>query len=46
VTVWETEEAMKTSEESAGQLRSDAMANIGVTQSPTVERYEVAVFEV
>jgi heme-degrading monooxygenase HmoA len=46
VTFWETEEAMRASDESAGQLRSDAMADAGVSQPPTVERYEVAVFEV
>lgn len=46
VTIWETEEAMRASDESAGQLRSNAISDVGVSRSPAVERYEVAVLEV
>lgn len=46
VTIWETEEAMRASDESAGQLRSNAISDVGVSRSPSVERYEVAVLEV
>ena len=45
VTLWEDEEAMRASEESANALRADAAQQMGAEQ-PTVERYEVAVFEV
>jgi len=45
VTLWEDEEAMRASEESANALRADAARQMGAEQ-PTVERYEVAVFEV
>ena len=45
VTLWEDEEAMRASEESANALRADAAQQMGA-QQPTVERYEVAVFEV
>lgn len=45
VTLWEDEEAMRASEESADALRADAARQMGA-QQPTVERYEVAVFEV
>ena len=46
VTLWETEEALKTSEEQANQLRRQAAESIGATSEPTVERYEVAMYEV
>lgn len=45
VTLWEDEAAMRASEESANALRADAAEQMGA-QQPTVERYEVAVFEV
>jgi heme-degrading monooxygenase HmoA len=45
VTFWENEDAMRASEESANALRADAARQMGA-QQPTVERYEVAVFEV
>ena len=45
VTLWEDEEAMRASEESANALRAEAAQQMGA-QQPTVERYEVAVFEV
>lgn len=45
ITLWSDEEAMRRSEEAANEHRrrvSDEMQ----AQSPTVERYEVAVFDV
>jgi heme-degrading monooxygenase HmoA len=45
ITLWEDEEAMRASEERANALRADAAQQMGAEQ-PTVERYEVAVFEV
>jgi hypothetical protein len=45
ITLWENEEAMLASEERANTLRADAAQELGATQQPTVERYEVAVFE-
>ena len=46
ITLWENEQAMRTSEESANALRADAAGQMGAAQAPTVGRYEVAVFEV
>ena len=46
VTLWETEEALKASEEAANKLRSEAAENLGATSAPTVEQYEVAIYEV
>lgn len=45
ITLWEDEEALQASEERANQLRAEAADDLGATQAPTVERYEVAVFE-
>ena len=45
ITLWEDEQALQASEEAANTLRAQAAEDIHVTQSPTVERYEVAVFE-
>ena len=45
ISLWETEEAMQASEEKANQLRSAVADTIGVVEQPTVDRYEVAVFE-
>jgi heme-degrading monooxygenase HmoA len=42
VTLWESEEAMRASEEEANTLRSEAAEALG-TQMVGVERYEVAV---
>ena len=42
VTLWESEEAMSTSEEAANSLRSEVADALG-TQMVGVERYEVAV---
>src|SRR6516165_7509608 len=46
ITLWEDEEAMRASEESASSLRTQAADQMGATQAPTIGRYEVAVFEV
>jgi hypothetical protein len=45
ITLWEDQEAMRASEERANSLRADAAEQMGAAQQPTVERYEVAVFE-
>lgn len=45
VTLWETEEAMRASEEKANRLRDDAAKAIGGTITG-VERYEVTISEV
>jgi quinol monooxygenase YgiN len=45
ITLWEDEAAMQASEESANDLRARAAEQMGASQ-PTVDRYEVAVFEV
>ena len=46
ITLWEDEEALRASEESANALRADAADQMGATGDPKVGRYEVAVFEV
>lgn len=46
ITLWEDEEAMRASEESANSLRAQAADQMGAAQTPTIARYEVAVFEV
>lgn len=46
ITLWEDEQALRATEESANALRSDAAGKMGAAQAPTVSRYEVAVFEV
>lgn len=45
ITLWEDEEALRASEEQANALRAQAAGEMGASQPPTVERYEVAVFE-
>jgi heme-degrading monooxygenase HmoA len=45
ITLWESEDALLASEEKANQLRAQAAEQGGASQAPTVERYEVAVFE-
>ncbi len=42
VTLWESEEAMRASEEAANSLRGKAAEGIGA-EIATVERYEVAI---
>jgi hypothetical protein len=44
ITLWEDEEAMRASEESANALRASVADQMGAAP-PTVSRYEVAVFE-
>ncbi len=45
ITLWENEEALRASEDKANQLRAQAAEQGGASQAPTVDRYEVAVFE-
>ena len=45
ITFWESEEAMRASEEAANQLRQES-AEIGGEEIAGVERYEVGLFEV
>jgi hypothetical protein len=46
ITLWEDEQAMHASEESANTLRASAADQMGASEAPAVGRYEVAVFEV
>lgn len=46
ITLWQDEESMRASEESANSLRAQAADEMGAAQTPTVGRYEVAIFEV
>lgn len=46
ITLWETEEALRASDERANALRADAAQEMGAAQAPNVERYEVAVYEI
>jgi heme-degrading monooxygenase HmoA len=46
VTLWESEEALRASEEEANRLRREAADRLGSTGEPSVERYEVALYEV
>jgi hypothetical protein len=46
ITLWEDEQALRASEESANALRAGAADQMGATTAPKVARYEVAVFEV
>jgi heme-degrading monooxygenase HmoA len=45
ITLWESEEAMRASEEAANQMRQES-AEAGGEQIAGVERYEVGLFEV
>jgi hypothetical protein len=45
ITFWESEEAMRASEEAANQLRQES-AGVGGEEIAGVERYEVGLFEV
>jgi hypothetical protein len=45
ITLWEDEQALRASEERANALRAEAAEDMGASERPTVERYEVAVFE-
>ena len=46
ITLWNNEEAMQRSEEAANEHRRRVGDEMQAQGSPTVERYEVAVFEV
>jgi hypothetical protein len=46
ITLWEGEQALRASEQRANALRAEAAEEMGASQQPSVERYEVAVFEV
>jgi steroid delta-isomerase-like uncharacterized protein len=41
LTLWESEDALRRSEEAGKRLRSDAATRFGATAEPSVERYEV-----
>jgi hypothetical protein len=45
ITLWEDEASMRASEERANELRRTASEELGATDQPRVDRYEVAVFE-
>lgn len=45
ITLWESEEALKTSDEAANQIRSDAVAAVTGAEVVSVDRYEVAIDE-
>jgi heme-degrading monooxygenase HmoA len=45
ITLWESEEALQTSEEAANQIRSDAVAAVTGGAVVSVDRYEVAIDE-
>jgi hypothetical protein len=45
VTLWEDEQALEASEDAANALRAQALEDVHATEAPTVDRYEVAVFE-
>jgi heme-degrading monooxygenase HmoA len=46
ITLWEDEEAMRASEERATELRRQAAETADASEPPTVDRYEVAVWEI
>jgi len=45
ITLWESEESLRTSDEAASQIRSDAVSAISGAEIVSVERYEVAIDE-
>lgn len=45
ITLWNDEETMRQSEEAANEHRRRVTDEMQGSQSPTVERYEVAVFD-
>jgi len=45
ITLWEDEQALRASEERANALRATVAEEMHATEQPTVDRYEVAVFE-
>jgi hypothetical protein len=46
LTLWDTEEDLRESEDQANRLRSQAAEKLGATQAPQVDRYEVVLYEV
>ena len=42
ITLWESEDALRESEERANQLRSQVAEDLGATGTPTIDRYAVA----
>jgi heme-degrading monooxygenase HmoA len=42
VTLWESEEALRETEDRANQLRSQVADDLGTSGAPSIERYEVA----
>jgi heme-degrading monooxygenase HmoA len=42
ITLWESEDALRQSEERANQLRSQVASELGATEAPAIDRYEVA----
>jgi hypothetical protein len=45
ITLWKDEQALRASEERADALRANVAEEMHATEQPTVDRYEVAVFE-
>lgn len=45
ITLWRDEESMRRSEEAANEHRGRVTEQMQGTEAPTVERYEVAVFD-
>lgn len=46
ITLWDDEQSLQATEESANTLRAGAADEMGAADAPKVGRYEVAVFEV
>jgi heme-degrading monooxygenase HmoA len=46
ITLWDTEEDLRESEEQANRLRKQVSEGVGATGEPQVERYEVVLYEV
>jgi heme-degrading monooxygenase HmoA len=45
ITFWEDEQALQASEERANELRAAVAEDMRASAQPSVERYEVAIFE-
>jgi hypothetical protein len=45
ITLWEDEQALSASDARADELRANVAEEMRATSQPTVDRYEVAVFE-
>ena len=46
ITLWDSQKAMERSEAAANELRAQATQTSGVTSPPSVDRYEVRLFEI